>query len=283
MDLSLWGERKPLTGLGGLGGDPHTPQVTSEPDLATPRPDLERLYAEYLPRVSAFAFRLLGDRDAALDAAQEAFASALEKAGSFRGESAPLTWLLSITKNLCLSRLRGARRRSFEDIEAVIDRYAEAPSASYSRVERRLYVDEVKEGCLVGLLRCLPFSQRCVFVLCLLNDLTTAEVGRIMGRSENSIRILLSRARARMRTFLCKNCSLLGDGKKCSCANMIEFSLRRGLVEKYRPTLAPPQVEEELRRFSDEVDLYRSLPDPPSAIARLLESGRYSILAKRAK
>ncbi len=175
--------------------------MTSEPDSATPRPDLdlERLYTEYLPRVSAFAFRLLGDRDAALDAAQEAFASALEKAGSFRGESAPLTWLLSIAKNLCLSRLRGARRRSFEDIEAVIDRYAEAPSASHSGVERRFYVDGVKEGCLVGLPRCLPFSQRCVFVLCLLNDLTVPDVGRIMGKSENSIRILLSRARSRMR------------------------------------------------------------------------------------
>jgi RNA polymerase sigma factor (sigma-70 family) len=274
-----------LTGAACTTRASYTPQVTSEHGSAIPRAtlDVERLYAESFPRVSAFAFRLLGDRDAALDAAQDSFAIALEQAQSFRGESAPLTWLLSITKNLCLSRLRGARRRRFEDIEAIVDRCSEPPSAAYSALERRFYVEAVKEGCLVGLLRCLPVSQRCVFVLCLLNDLPITDVGRIMGKTENSIRILLSRARAKMRAFLCRNCSLLGDGVRCSCANMIEFSLKRGLVERYRPLLAPRQVEDELRRFSDEVELYRSLPDPPAAIARLLASGRYAVLAERPK
>ena len=243
------------------------------------RLDIERLYSESFPRVYAFALRILGDPEPALDVAQDSFAIALARAESFRGESAPLTWLLSITRNLCLKRLRGRPARQFDDFEAVIDRYAVEPSAEFSEVERRFYVEEVKEGCLVGLLQCLPFSQRCVFVLHLLGDLPIAEVGRIMGKSDNSVRILLSRARSSMRAFLCQNCALLG-GATCSCANMIEFSLKQGLIDRYpEPGLA--ELKEEVRRFSDEVELYRSLPAPEAAIARLLQSGRYAMFSRK--
>jgi RNA polymerase sigma factor (sigma-70 family) len=256
--------------------------VTIEPPAAKPSTniDVEGLYAECLPRVYAFALRMLGDREAALDVAQDSFAVALARADSFRGESAPLTWLLSITRNLCLKRLRGRRARSFDDFESLIDRYAVEPSPEFSEIERRSYVEEVKEGCLVGLLQCLPFSQRCVFVLHLLTDLPTADVGRIMGKSENSVRILLSRARSRMRAFLCQHCSLLG-GSTCSCDHMIDFSLERGLIEKYGAEPGVSQIKEELRRFSDEVDLYRSLPQADAAVAQLMKSGRYSIFSPK--
>jgi RNA polymerase sigma-70 factor (ECF subfamily) len=254
--------------------------VTTELPVATPGVDLdiEGLYAAHFPRVYGFALRMLGDKEAALDVAQDTFTGALARAESFRGESAPLTWLLAITRNLCLRRLGVARARRFEDFEAIMARWAEEPSPVFTESELRLYVGEVKEGCLVGLLQCLPLTQRCVFVLHLLNDLPIADVGRIMGKSENAVRILLSRARSRMRAFLCQNCSLLG-GSRCSCANMVEFSLKHDLIATYQPDPGLPQIKAELRQFSDEVELYRSLPEPDAAIARLIKSGRYAIFS----
>jgi len=245
--------------------------------------DVGALYGECFPRVYSFAHRMLGDDDIALDVAQETFVAVIAKLDSFRGESAVLTWVLSITKNLCRKRLKGQREKSFGDIEALVDRYSREPSPAHSDIERRFYVEEVKEGCLVGLLQCLPFAQRCVFVLNLLCGLPIAEVGRVMGRSENSIRILLSRARSGIRAFLCENCSLMKANNRCSCANMIEFSLARDLIERYRPELGVPEIKDELRRFADEVELYRSLPEPEAAIASVLESGRYAIFEKKAK
>jgi RNA polymerase sigma factor (sigma-70 family) len=253
------------------------------PELTRECLDIATLYEECFPRVFSFALRMLGDEEAARDAAQETFAIVIAKSGGFRGESAVLTWVLSIAKNLCRKRLKGGRERSFGDIEALVDRFSREPSSAHSDLERRFYVEEVKEGCLVGLLQCLPFAQRCAFVLNLLCGLPIAEVGRVMGRSENSIRILLSRARSGIRAFLCENCSLMGAGNKCSCANMIEFSLARDLIERYRPGLGVPEIKDELRRFADEVELYRSLPEPEAAIASALESGRYAIFEKRAK
>lgn len=252
-----------------------TPPPVRRPDV---RLDLESLYAESLPRVYAFAYRMLGDREAALDATQESFARALPHAESFRGESAPLTWLLSIARNVCLKGLRARPERTFDDLEAIIGRYAEEPSPLHSLVERDVYAAEVREGCLLGLLQCLSFAQRCVFVLHLLNDLPVARVAVVLGRSENAVRVLLSRARSRMRAFLCANCALLG-GTRCSCANMIEFSLRRDLIERYRAGVETAVVRDELRRLADEVELYRSLREPDPAIARLIDSGRFAIFA----
>ena len=66
-----------------------------------------------------------------------------------------------------------------------------------------------------------------------------------------------------------------------ACENMIEFSLKRNLIEKYQPGLGISEIKDELRRFGDEVELYRSHPDPASAIALLIEGGRFRILKKK--
>jgi RNA polymerase sigma-70 factor, ECF subfamily len=247
---------------------------------AEPRLDIGELYDAYLPRVYAFALRMLGDEDAAADAAQETFAAAIASLDTFRGESSILTWILAIAKNRCLMAQRGRRERSFADIEAIVDEHAKSPSTEYTEAERRFYVEEVKEGCLLGLLQCLPHAQRCAFVLHLLNDLPIAEVGKILGKSDNSIRILVSRSRSALRSFLCRNCSLM-SGSKCSCEGMIEFSLKRELIARFKPGLEASEVKEELRRFADELQLYRSLPEPEAAIARLLNGDRYRIFSNK--
>ncbi len=251
-----------------------------DPASAAPRLDVEALYVDFSARVYAFAFRMLGDRDAALDVVQETYAVALAGATAFRGEAAPLTWLISIARNLCLKRARNARERTFLDFETLIERHAKASSSTHSDAERRFYLEEVKQGCLVGLLQCLPVSQRSVFVLHILNDVPTADIALIMGKSPNSIRILLSRARARMREFLCRNCSLMG-GSTCECENMIDFSLSRQLIERYRPEPGLQRLEAELRRFAGEVELYRSLPDATAAIAEALQSKRFTIFTSK--
>ncbi len=234
--------------------------------------DLAAIYAECLPRVYSFARRMLGDEEAARDLAQETFARAAARIEDYRGEGSPLSWLLAIARNLCLDLLRGRRERSFGDIAALVDRFAREPSNEIEEAQRRFYAQEVKEGCLVGLLQCLPFAQRCAFVLRLIVGLETEEVARVLGRSPNSARLLLSRARASMRAFLCENCSLMeGSAGACSCEGMIEFSLDRGLIARYGPGIDAAAVEAELGRFKDEAALYASLPEPAAEIARLID------------
>lgn len=243
--------------------------------------DLERLYRRELPRLHTFARRMVGDDETAEDIVQECFAVAAERGGGFRGESSEFTYLAAIVKNLCYARLRRSREMSFEDIEELVDRRSEPPSAERSESDNLAYALEVRDGCLVGLLKCLPRAQRCVFVLHLLKGVSIEQAAAIMGRSVNATRILLSRARSSMRAFLCANCSLMREDSKCSCVNMIEFSLKRGLIRQLDDRARAEAVLSEFRSIGDELELYRSLPESEASIARLVEEGRYPILSKK--
>lgn len=70
-------------------------------------------------RVFAVCLRILRDRDAALDAAQETFITVLRKAGGFEGRAAFSTWLYRIAVNTCYDMLRRrGRRRTYPLPEA---------------------------------------------------------------------------------------------------------------------------------------------------------------------
>jgi RNA polymerase sigma-70 factor, ECF subfamily len=91
--------------------------------------DLRELYTRYGGSVYGRCFFLLKERSKAEDAMQDVFAKALGsgRAGNggaglaaFRGESSPLTWLMTIATNHCLNLIRAERapwRRKFEEEE----------------------------------------------------------------------------------------------------------------------------------------------------------------------
>ena len=55
------------------------------------------------------AYRILGNRDDAEDAAQESFVRCYKSISSFRGGSKFTTWLYSIVSNVCLSEVGKSR------------------------------------------------------------------------------------------------------------------------------------------------------------------------------
>ena len=75
----------------------------SPPDV---REDLSRALVDHGDRLYALALRVTRDPDLAADALQEAFATALERAADFRGESSLGTWLHRIVYNKAIDLLR---------------------------------------------------------------------------------------------------------------------------------------------------------------------------------
>ena len=64
----------------------------------------------YQDRLFNGVLRMVGNREDARELTQEAFTRGLEKISSFRGESAPYTWLFRIAVNLAISQLRRPQR-----------------------------------------------------------------------------------------------------------------------------------------------------------------------------
>jgi len=243
---------------------------------------VEELYRAYGKRVFNAAWRITGDRAAAEDILHEAFVKVIQHGHTFRGESSIYSWLFAITKNLALR----SRSRTFRGFEKLIEAADSSPLPPFhDGLERRYYIQQVKEGCLVGLLRCLPFHQRVAFIFHVLYGLPTRTVAGILGRTDNSVRILVSRAKAGLKAFLCANCSLYDAANRCRCENMVRFSRQNEWIDEYRPTASPAAIERELKDLKSEVRVYQTLieRDPPAHLLPDLLGRRDLLLLSRRK
>lgn len=163
--------------------------------------DLEsfnRLVEIYQRLVYNLALRMLGDRQAAEDASQDAFLSAWRGIGSFRGGNFR-AWLLRITANTCRDQLRRLKRNPTTSLEAFSVELEAPPSTESPEdyVLRRELGAQIQSG-LAG----LPSDQRLAVVLSDIQGLSYEEMAQVMGCSLGTVRSRLSRGRARLRDYL---------------------------------------------------------------------------------
>ena len=233
--------------------------------------EVEALYERHGKQLYNLALRMTGRRDTAEDVVHEVFVRVIEHAADFRGESSLYTWLFSITRNVCM-RLN---QRSVRGLEKAIEAATSDPPRSFSdELERAFYVDQVKDGCLTGLLQCLSFYQRIAFIMSVLFEVPTTDIAEMLGKTANSVRVLVSRAKSNIRSFLCANCSHYEPSNRCRCENMVDFSIRHGLISEHDPSVSPSAVQAELKDLRTEVELYQSLKthEPPAAFLDRLRS-----------
>ncbi|HEX7182232.1 MAG TPA: sigma-70 family RNA polymerase sigma factor [Thermoanaerobaculia bacterium] len=167
----------------------------------------ESLVRTHGGRMLAVARRLLRDEDDARDAVQEAFAAAFRTIASFEGTSLIATWLHRIVVNACLMKLRSRKRRPEEPIDDLLPKFKEdghqaEPSVAWAETAETLL--QRREVC--SLVRScvdrLPETYRTVLVLRDLDELSTAEVAKLLDLSENAVKVRLHRARQALRALL---------------------------------------------------------------------------------
>ncbi len=232
--------------------------------------DFSELYSQQKDRIFGFAYRMTGNVDDAEDICQETFLSAYRKLDQFRGESQPSTWLFTIARNISLRYLQKRKKNSIANLEALINSAADPDAAcEYPDHEKRFLIQQVREGCLTGLLRCLSLTQRTAFILFVLLDYSIAETAGIIGKSTGATKVLIYRARKNIKTFLCKNCSLYQSDNPCRCENLIKFSLAQGWISK---SLSNPELSVDVNLIEDEINdirkltlLYKNLENKPAS------------------
>ena len=142
--------------------------------------------------VYRFLKSMVRDEDAARDLTQDTFVRAFQSLGGFRGEAQLTTWILTIARNLALSR---ARRRKLEN------RWQVTTDSPPDVADARAVVGTGEPG-LMAAVAALPPPQREAVVLYYVEDLGIDEVARLTGRPANTIKSDLHRARATLRAAL---------------------------------------------------------------------------------
>lgn len=189
--------------------------------------EIEIIYSKYSKKIYNLAYRMTGDKEDANDITQETFIQVLKSIDKFRGDSQIYTWLYKIAKNKCLRFLNKKKKSSFKSLEELINNYGSPISGEITESEKRTYIQQVKDGCLSGLLRCLSLQQRLAFILNVFLNLPISHIARVIDKSENATRILIHRSKENIKSFLCNNCSLYDSKNKCRCERLINFSLKQ--------------------------------------------------------
>ncbi len=156
----------------------------------------EPLYRRYLAQVYSYAYYELGDHHDAEDATERTFLLALshltrfeERARPADGEGASTfrVWLFRIARNVVANQRRTRRRRPETPLEAA------AVVRDPLDVERRAAAraDAAEAWAAVGR---LPGDRRRAIVLRFVEEMSTAEIAGVLGRSEGAVRVLIHRA-----------------------------------------------------------------------------------------
>ena len=145
-------------------------------------------------RAYALALRILKSTSDAEEVAQDALVRAWRSLPRFRGDSAFSSWLYLIVARRAFDRAAVLKSRRHRETggEGIEDVPAETAGPDPEARERAVRLERLVAG--------LPEVPRTVVTLYYYQDRSVAEVAKILGMPENTVKTHLSRARTALRT-----------------------------------------------------------------------------------
>lgn len=164
----------------------------------------EELVRRYQRPIVAYVYRMIGDYDAALDAAQEVFIKVYNSLDRYSPEYKFSTWIYRIAHNVAIDHLRrqnahganlcvaGSDEDGFERLPANADQ--PSPEAASERAERRETIEAVVQT--------LPPGYRELILLRHAHDMSYDEIAEVTGLPLGTVKNRIFRARACVRERL---------------------------------------------------------------------------------
>jgi len=191
------------------------------------------LYDRHHASLLAFCRHMLGNREDAEDALQQAFVRAHRAMLRGLQPDEPRAWLFAIARNRCRTML-AARRETVPDAEQRLERVCVDGLAA--EVQQRA---ELRE--LLADMSALPEDQRAALVLTELRGFSHAQIARVIGCPPQKVKALVFQARTHLLAEL--------EARNTECADIrqqLEVArggqLRRGMLRRHLRRCEPCQA-----------------------------------------
>ncbi len=184
------------------------------------------LYTENYPKLYACVYRMSGNHQDAEDILQNSFIKAYQNIDRFRGNSKLYTWVYRIVINESFRYIEYTKKLPLVRIteELGVSESEFFRSLEYEpKLEDNLIIDEMREKCLQGFLKCLPRNQRVCFLFKNLLELENRDIAEILGISVENVKVTLHRGRKRLQEMFEMRCNLIDPSKPCQCHLWIKF------------------------------------------------------------
>ena len=205
----------------------------------------ESLVRDYGQMVSSICRRMIQEADIAQDASQQVWMEIIKMLPGFRGEAKISTWIYSITRRVVLNFARNERQYSTRFLRGYF-RGGDMDLPQYPDFDKEVWVREMCDKCLTGMLHCLDNESRLIYILNDIAQLSYKEIAEIQEKDEQTIRQIVSRTRKKLRNFLKNECTLFNPSGSCRCR-----------MKKWVEEINLPQEYEKLRTIARSANLYR--------------------------
>jgi len=148
---------------------------------------MEEIIIQNQDKLFRLAIAIMGNKSDAEDIVQDVFVKLMEKQPNFNSDEHQTAWLITVTKNLCKSRLRSLWRKNASLDDGLLDTY---PTQNSNQLE------------LIETLMSLPVKYRIVIHLFYYEGYSTKEIAGITKQKESTVRQQLTRARGLLKKYL---------------------------------------------------------------------------------
>lgn len=169
------------------------------------------IFEKIKPELTSYCYRMLGSIADADDAVQDTYIRVWQSWNSFRQQSSRKTWIYRIASNVCIDKLRQAKRRAlpvdiFDPVISIIEPRETLPESSWiwpapdfaDNPEHILEWRDTLQLCFIALLQTLPPRQRAVLILKDVFEWSAKQIAETLGMTPAAVNSALQRAREAM-------------------------------------------------------------------------------------
>ena len=153
--------------------------------------NISEIYREYGDYVFKYSLSLCHDADDARDLTQETFYQAIRSVHKWDGTCKVTTWLCQITKHLWYQELERRSKKQTVPLAEDCRQPGDDPADTYILQEEKME--------LFRLIHTLNETEKEVVFLRLTGEMSFAEIGDVLGKSENWARVTFYRAKQKLR------------------------------------------------------------------------------------
>jgi RNA polymerase sigma-70 factor, ECF subfamily len=174
-------------------GQPATPDSLIEQCLSGDQAAWEIIVRQNWRKVFNVAYKFVGKHDEAEDLTQDIFLKIFKALGTFDRRANFQTWIISISRNLCIDHYRSVRKER-QTIAREVDA-GELQPASSDRGPYHAAEHQDLRGLLRQGLQALPATLRTAVVLRDLQELSYQEIADQLGLPEGTVKSRINRGR----------------------------------------------------------------------------------------
>jgi RNA polymerase sigma-70 factor (ECF subfamily) len=172
---------------------PLTPDSLIEQCLAGDQSAWEQIVRQNWRKVFNVAYKFVGKHDEAEDLTQDIFLKIFKALGTFDRRANFQTWIISISRNLCIDHYRSVRKERqtmARDVEMADLQPASAERGPYAAAEHQDLRAMLRQA-----LEALPPTLRTAVVLRDLQELSYQEIADKLGLPEGTVKSRINRGR----------------------------------------------------------------------------------------